>query len=100
MYRCNNVLWYRTKQVTKDKSEEEMLQIIGYDTTDIALARCAFCRHFMPEEFEVVDDIQYLLDNPYPKDFKPKDFDEYMHVLGAVCYAYVNEGRKKYWFME
>ena len=54
----------------------------------------------MPEEFEVVDDIQYLLDNPYPKDFKPKDFDEYMHVLSAVCYAYVNEGRKRYWFME
>ena len=24
MYRCNNVLWYRTKQVTKDKSEEEL----------------------------------------------------------------------------
>ena len=100
MYRSDNVLWYRTKQIMKDKSEKEMLEIIGYDTSDMMLARCAFCRHFMPEEFEVVEDIQCLLDNPYPKDFAPKDFDEYMHVLSAVCCAYDKEGRKKYWFME
>ena len=65
--------------------EVKLLEIIGYDTTVISAARYSFCRHFFIEEVKKCADIQYLVDNPYPVDFKPNNFDGYMLKLREVA---------------
>lgn len=79
--------------------EVELFKIIGYDVSNLAATRYAFCRHFLPDEVFVEEDIQKLLDNPYPKDFKPKDWDFYMRRLRAVARAYESERKRSYWYL-
>ena len=77
---------YKTiNDLAKEEDEDVLLKTIGYDTTNISAARYSFCRHFFIEEVKICNDIQYLLDNPYPVDFKPNNFDEYMLKLRAIA---------------
>ena len=63
-------LWYDIKDAAKIKenSTEKLLQIIGYDTTDIKAALFAFCRHFAPEKIPEIRDIKTLIETPVVHD--------------------------------
>lgn len=88
LHRQNLIPWYDLRRLTAETDEKRLLQIIGYDTTDLAAARYAFCRRFMPWEVAVEPDIQKLLDTPYPKDFTPKKPTRYRQILRAAANAY------------
>lgn len=73
------------KDTVEDKDEATLLKMIGYDISDINAARYAFCRHFFIDEIKTHTDIEYLVNNPYPLDFKPNNYDEYWLRLVSVA---------------
>ena len=75
-----------------------LLKFIGYDTSVLAAARYAFCRHWLPEEVIVETDLQHLLDYPYPENFVPADWDRYLKQLRSIAHAYEKERRLKFWY--
>ena len=78
-------VWYENNSLYDSNDEKELFNIIGYDTSDLCATRYAFCRHFFTKEVEAFKDIKYLVDNPYPFDFKPNDFNGYMTTLKSVA---------------
>ncbi len=74
-----------TDELSDCRDEITLLETIGYDISNLSAARYSFCRHFFINEIKIYDDIQYLVDNPYPVDFKPNDFDGYMKKLRNVA---------------
>ena len=77
-----------TAQAISQKNDVYYLKYIGYNTTNIAAARYAFCRRWLPQEVKIEKNIQYLLDNPYPKNFRPKNFSRYLKRLAEVLSSY------------
>ena len=79
-------IWYKNITDTIHENDETtLLKMIGYNTIDLSAARYAFCRHFFVDEIKICSDIQHLVDNPYPIDFKPNDFDGYIKMLKTVA---------------
>ena len=81
-------LWYDLADADKIETDDvaDLLAQIGYETDDLAAASYAFCRHFVPQAVQKIDDIDYLIDHVYPEDFKLPD--EYLPILKACAYAY------------
>ncbi len=100
LYQHNLSVWYKLYKLDKETDETKLLAKIGYDTTEPAAARYAFCRHFMPEEVMIEEDIQNLLETVYPKDFSPGNPDKYLRILRAVSYAAAEERTANYWFLK
>lgn len=98
LYKHDVLFWYHKSMRIKSDDEKELLEIIGYDTRVIEAARYAFCRRFLPEEVKVETDLQYLVDHPYPLDFKPQNQELYMLRLQCVASAFEEERKKSYWF--
>lgn len=81
-------LWYDAA-AAKDETETDaakLLAAIGYDVTDMAAAGYAFCRHFLPQRVAKVDDIQQLIENVFPADFRFSKED--LPILQAVKQIY------------
>lgn len=100
LYQHNLVTWFVLTNFDKETDELKLLEKIGYDITDLAAARYAFCRHYLPEEVLIEDDIYKLLDNVYPVDFYPKDYNKYLRTLRAVSYAISKERKIIYWYLK
>ena len=81
-------LWYDINDAVKvaENDVTKLLQIIGYDTTDLAAAGYAFCRHFVPQEVKTYDSIDDVTENVYPTDFMLPE--KYLPVLKACAYRY------------
>lgn len=93
-------LWYTKGRLSKETSEQKLLETIGYDTTDLIAARYAFCRHYIPQEVIVEESLTALLNRPCPENFTPKDREYYQNTLRAVANSYAQERRRRYWFLE
>lgn len=87
LYQNGITPWYHARCLHQETDEETLLKIIGYNTEVLSAARYAFCRRWLPEEVKTETDIQYMLDNPYPKDFAPEDEKRYLQRLRAVALA-------------
>ena len=87
LYKEGLVFWYNENSLSKETDEEELLKIIGYDTANLFAARYAFCRRWLEEEVLFDNNMQHLLDNPFPPHFKPKDQKKYLKRLRAVASA-------------
>ena len=87
--------WYDLKD--KDKMQlddvEKLLQIIGYNTSDLAAASYAFCRHFIPEAVSYNADIRAVIENVYPQDFVLPA--QYLPILKAVAWKYCKNAKKR-----
>jgi N-acetyl-anhydromuramyl-L-alanine amidase AmpD len=81
-------LWYDINDAAKVAQNDvaELLQIIGYDVSDLAAASYAFCRHFVPQLVATDDDVYHLVDNVFPPDFVFPP--AYLSVLKACAYKY------------
>ena len=88
-------LWYDLKDAAKIKEEkpEKLLQIIGYDTTDIEATLFAFCRHFVPEKVPEIKDIKTLIEKPIVRDLNLAKDEKVLKVLRAVAYAYLSASK-------
>ena len=87
LYKQGLIFWYRENSLAKETDEKELLKTIGYNTENMPAARYAFCRRWLPEEVLVDNNMQHLLDNPFPKNFMPKDKQKYSKRLRAVARA-------------
>jgi len=69
--RHNLGVWYNLKNAKKIALEnpEELLQKIGYDTSNLSASLWAFMRHFMAGLIPT-DNVQNLLSKPYPEQIK------------------------------
>lgn len=88
-------IWPNVEDADKINNDDigSLLQMVGYDTTDINAAIYAFCRRFLPEKIEKYDDVWHveemiaqaleMVDNTILKDEK---FEE---ILKATAYAYL-----------
>ena len=89
-------LWYEKsfKYSVQKQDEKELLQTIGYDTSDLAAAKLAFCRHFLPKNIAYEEDV-WGMEKKVPQiigNFKePKDFRE---VLINVAQQYARASKK------
>ena len=81
-------LWYDLADAVKvaENDVAKLLQIIGYDTHDLPAASYAFCRHFVPQEVAIWDDISELCEKIYPQDFVLPE--KYLPILKACAYKY------------
>ncbi len=87
-------LWYQnTTDNIEEKSIEDMLTGIGYDTTDLNAAQYAFCRHFLPDVVATDPDIIHLVDNIIPTDSNVHT-PEFKQILYAVWRSYTAERLK------
>ena len=100
LYQNDLIFWYHDRSLSPLTNELDLLQSIGYNTDTIEAARYAFCRRYLPDEVPIDEDLQHLLDNPYPKDFYPKDQEKYIIRLRSVCNAINQERLRRYWFLE
>ena len=82
--------WYNLKcaEKVKETDEKKLLSLIGYDTQNLAAAKWAFCRHYLPEVVPVDKNIRHLVDNPYPEKFTLST-DHFMQILKAVAGDYL-----------
>ena len=76
-----------------DFSVEELLEIIGYDTSDTCASAYAFCRRFLPDMVSEVDNVAELVDNVGRADDKLLNDEKFLQVLKAVAYKYCNESK-------
>ena len=81
-------LWYDINDAAKVKENDvaKLLQIIGYDTSDLAAASYAFCRHFIPQEIKTYNTIEEVIEKIYPPDFVLPE--KYLLILKACAYKY------------
>jgi N-acetylmuramoyl-L-alanine amidase len=81
-------LWYDINDAAKVAQNDvaELLQIIGYDVSDLAAASYAFCRHFAPQYVQKIGDIDTLIENVYPADFAFPA--ECLPILQACAWKY------------
>ncbi len=98
MYEYNLGTWPNGCYRSKETDEAKLLAAIGYDTSNLVAARCAFCRHFMPKEVPMEPDLQKLLAHPYPENFKPSDWNKYILKLRDAAGIFEYERKKDYWF--
>lgn len=83
-------LWYDKsfKYSVRDDDEKELLQIIGYDTTELKAATLAFCRRFMPKAIGYTEDV-WSIEKDLPQTIQnfvvPSNFKE---VLSNVAQQY------------
>ena len=99
LYMYDLLFWWHINVRVHNENEVELLEMIGYDTRVIEAARYAFCRRFLPEEVAVIDNLQELVDNPYPLDFKPQNFARYIRQLQSVAAAFEEERKRDYWYL-
>lgn len=87
--------WYSLSDAKRinDFSVEELLEIIGYDTSDIYASAYAFCRRFLPDMVSEVDNVAELVDNVGRADDKLLNDEKFLQVLKAVAYKYCNESK-------
>lgn len=87
--------WYNLSDAKKinDFSVEELLEIIGYDTSDVYASAYAFCRRFLPDKVSEVDNVAELVDNVGRADDKLLNDEKFLQVLKAVAYKYCNESK-------
>ena len=90
-------IWYDLNDASKmvKHNVSALLQIIGYDTTDLSAASYAFCRHFAPEAVAEDYDVYHLIDNVYPKDYVLAPV--YLPILKAVAYKYKKSSGIKFY---
>ncbi len=84
-------LWYDNNLMLKENDITILLKTIGYDTRSSGVVRAsayAFCRHFLPEYVQKIDDVSYLVENVLPSDFSFMKEDKFLKVLKAVAFAY------------
>ena len=81
-------LWYNPEDAVKVKENDvgKLLRTIGYDTSDLAAASYAFCRHFAPQEVKIFSDIEEAIEKVYPPDFILPE--KYLPILKACAYKY------------
>lgn len=81
-------LWYDLNDAVKvaENDVAVLLHTIGYDTTDLAAASYAFCRHFVPQEVRTCDSIDEVIEKIYPSDFVLSE--KYLPILKACAYRY------------
>ena len=75
-----------------------MLALIGYNTEDEASIKAsayAFCRHFAPQYVYRDENISHLIENVLPNDFSFMQESEFLQILKAVAYSYVNYRSKR-----
>jgi len=87
-------VWYKTKDADKIKTEnvEELLEKIGYDTSDTAAALCSFCRRFYPSKIRKIKNIAELLISPSRQ--KILLDRRLIRRIKAVAYAYLRASKK------
>ncbi len=81
-------LWYDSDfngDIIQD--EAYLLSKIGYNIDNLEAARCAFCRHFIPECIETNKNLSYLIEHPV---CAIKNYDMYLKVLNACFDVYKN----------
>lgn len=78
--------WYNLKcaEKVKETDEKKLLSLIGYDTQNLAAAKWAFCRHYLPEVVPVDKNIGHLIDYPYPEEFTVTD-NNFLQILKAAA---------------
>lgn len=91
--KTKHLLWYNKNKRVCETDEKKLLEIIGYDVSCLDACRYQFCRHFLTGEIDIDMDISNLVNNPYVKNFKPKDWKRYIKTLQAVAFSFV-EARK------
>lgn len=80
--------WYNLNDAHKvqETNVEKLLQTIGYDTTDLAAASYAFCRHFIPQEIISHKTVEETTENVFPSDYKFPE--KYLPILQACACKY------------
>lgn len=88
-------LWYDLSDAAKVRENNvvQLLRLIGYDTDNSVAASYAFCRHFIPEIVQTVENKDALQQQVYPVDFVFPD--EYLPVLKACAYKYGNIRKRR-----
>ena len=76
-----------------DYSVSELLQIIGYDVSDIYASSYAFCRRFLPEKVEETSDVFELVNNIGKADDNLLNDKKFLNVLRAVAYKYFSASK-------
>ncbi|MBQ8482386.1 MAG: N-acetylmuramoyl-L-alanine amidase [Alphaproteobacteria bacterium] len=81
-------LWYDLADAVKVKENniENLLNLIGYDTSDLSAASYAFCRHFIPQEVKPLNSVDEVIENVYPPEFALAE--KYTPILKACAYRY------------
>lgn len=81
-------LWYDADDATKvmENDVAKLLQTIGYDISDLAAASYAFCRHFVPQEVKMYDNIDDVIEKVYPPAFELPE--SCLPILKACAYKY------------
>ena len=87
--------WPDCRQAGKigESSPQKLLAIIGYDTSDVGAAAYAFCRRFLPDRVAVRASIEELIGCPGAADDTLLGNDEFLTVLKAAAYKYLNESK-------
>ena len=65
--------------------------MIGYDTRSkeaVEASAYAFCRRFLPQYVQKVDDVFYLVEHILPENFRFMQEDKFLQTLKAVAYSY------------
>ncbi len=91
----NLCLWYNLKNAQKVASDNipELLNIIGYDPTDILASSYAFCRHFLPQKVPSCSNINNLAANNITYDKNLLNDKEFLTTLKAVAYTYLSASK-------
>lgn len=81
-------LWYDLNDAAKiqETDVEKLLQTIGYDTSDLAAASYAFCRHFIASEIISNNTIKETVENIFPQDYAFPQ--KYLPILKSCAYKY------------
>ena len=87
--------WYDIDDAVRvrENNVSELLKIIGYDTSDLAAASYAFCRHFIAQEIKACENIEEVIENVYPADFKLPE--KYLPILKACAYRYGKSSNRR-----
>ncbi|MBR1948761.1 MAG: N-acetylmuramoyl-L-alanine amidase [Alphaproteobacteria bacterium] len=87
--------WYDIADAKKmdNCSVGELLQIIGYDISDVHASVYAFCRRFLPQKVIEIKDVCELVNNVGKADELLLQDKKFLQVLKAVAYKYVKESK-------
>ncbi len=88
-------LWFDLQDATKrtEAHPQKLLEIIGYDTTDLSAAAYAFCRRFYPEKVAEAADVWALCENVGRADEALLKDEQFLQILRAVAYKYESESK-------
>ncbi len=87
--------WYKISDYKKinDFSVAELLEIIGYDVSNVYASAYAFCRRFLPQKVAEVKKVAELVDNIGEGDDKLLNDELFLQTLKAVAYKYASESK-------